>query len=139
MISEVRPYFRRIMKELGFEEWRRSLEPDNMPKTQIKNLFHMKTGSISGIKQNQRDVEVGVPITVTFATKAIADEAAAYEKAEETIERIVIEALDPVTRGLSPLITRIAFNSAEPEALATSNDNVLLSRVNFTAYGSLEV
>ncbi len=132
MITSVRPYFKSIMKDLGFDEWRKSLEADNFPKALLKSVYHLKTGSISGGKQNQRDIEVSVPITVTFAKKGGRDEVSAYELAEQTIQDIVKEVLAPANKASATGVVSIAFVSADPEAISASNDNVLLSRVNFS-------
>jgi hypothetical protein len=140
LITSVRPYFKRILKDLGFVEWRKSLEPDNFPKSLLEDIYHLRTETISGVKQNQRDVEVQVPVTITFAKKSKRDEIANFEVAEETIQDIIGEVLSPQNKEkYADGIVRISFNQAIPEALSVSNDNILLSRVQFTAFVSLDV
>jgi len=139
MITSVRPYFKSIMKSLGFEEYRKSLEPDNVPKSLAKSIFHIKTDTISGVKQNQRDVETEVQVTVSFIEKGGRDEVSAYEAAEGVVQDIVRAALSPTTKAASPAVKRVSFNSATPEAWGVRNDNLLLCRVQFTALVILDV
>jgi hypothetical protein len=139
MITSVRPYFKSVMVNLGFKEWRRALEPSQIPKTLLADIFHIKTDNISGVKQNQRVVDTTVAVQISFATKAGSDEVSGYERAESTIQEIIQGVLDPAIKNDAPGILNITFNSATPEALAPTNDNVLLSRVNFTCAVALDV
>lgn len=131
-IVAVRPMFRSIMKELGFKEWRSSLEPDNIPKTLTENVYHLRTDSVAGVKQNQNDLEMDVACTLTFAKKGMKEEVQALESGEITLQELIQETLKPANRLNTVGIKNIIFNQATPEPLATSNDNITLFRVGFT-------
>jgi hypothetical protein len=139
MITSVRPYFKKIMKDLGLKEWRRSLEPDNIPKTLLDQVFHIKTTSISGVKQNQRAIDAVVKVDLSFATKGLEDEVSAYEKAEATIQSILTSVLGPVNKSQASGVLNIVFDAADPAAIGPLNDNILISRISFTCSVVLDV
>lgn len=128
----VRPMFRSIMKDLGFKEWRNSLDADNIPKTLTENVYHLRSDNFSGIKQNQNDLEMNCAYTLTFAKKGMREEIAAQESGEETLQSLIQETLKPANRLNTVGVKNIVFNQANPEPLATSNDNITLFRVSFT-------
>lgn len=131
-IKAPREVFKSIMSSLGYREWRKSFDPDNLPKTLADKSFHLQVDGPSGVKQNQNDLEVNIPVTVTIAQKGYADEAKASEALETALERILLEALKPSRRIGSDGIKNIIFNDARPEPIAPSNDNVILYKVSFT-------
>lgn len=139
MITTVRDYFKVIMKEVGLQEWRKSLEPDNIPKTLVNDVYHLRTDAINGVSQNQRAIETDYQVTVSFLKKGLRDEASGYELGDSLLQQILRLAMSPQKRATFPLILRVRFNSATPEAIGQSNDNVVLYRVQFTCGVILEV
>jgi hypothetical protein len=138
-ITSVRPMFKSIMNSLGFKEWRSSFEPDNLPKTLIDSSYHLKTDEISGVKQNQNDVELNIPVTITFARKGMRDEISAVESGEEAVQKIVKETLNAPRRLNTQGIVNIVFNRAVPRPIAIGNDNITLFEVQFTCFVILGV
>ncbi len=139
MISSVRDYFKVIMKELGLEEWRKSLEADNIPKTLVKEVYHLRTDAINGVKQNQRAIEADYQVTVSFLKKGLRDEASGYEQGELLLQSLLRLAMSPAKRNANPLIQRVRFDQALPQAIGQSNDNLILYRVQFTVSVILDV
>lgn len=133
-LSAVRPLFQNVMKGLGFTEWRKSFEPENIPKTLTNSTFHIQTRPISGLRNNQNDQEINFPITLTFARNGFRDEVSAVEKCEELFETIIHEVLKPANRLKTAGIKNIVFNSATCEPIAVSNDNIILGRMEFTCF-----
>src|SRR5690606_18072426 len=98
-----------------------------------------QTGNITGVRQNQSDIEVRVPVQLTIAIKGKSDEVSGFERAEEMIQKIVMEALKPFNRLNANGVINVSFDNATPEAMGPSNDNVIFTRMNFTCFVILGV
>ena len=132
-MTGVRPYFQSIMKDLGFDEWRKSLEPDNIPKSLIKKVYHLQIGSIQGLSQNQQALDMSVSVTVSFLVSGGRDEMSGIEDAERVALGIIREAVSVSKKILAEGIVNVEFQSQTNEAISGRNDNLVLSRLTFSA------
>lgn len=134
MISEVRDYARVVLKSLGYQEWKDAFNVDNIPSTLLDKVFHVEHGIASQRQNNQQNLELIAPFSVTMFRKGFRDPNAALDDAAVLTDTIIKEFLAPENRLTQQgTIKNIAFESAEMTPISASNDNAVLVKVAFSA------
>jgi hypothetical protein len=118
------------MTELGFLEWTDGFNWQNIPSTVVDGTYHLELLDANGIKQNQNDIEIEVPIVIRLFVKGFRDPAAGIDDAVLKCQSIITKALKPSTR-LTGDLKNVTFSSAVPEPFGESNDNLIMMRIEF--------
>lgn len=134
----VKPYFTARCKAVGLKEHTDAFNDENIASTLIGDAFHIELGTFTGRKLNQNDQEVLCPVTIKFWRKGYKTPGDAVDKAVLKADELIKECLKNSNR-LGTLIKNVSFDSMVPEALATSNDNVVKVTLNFNALVIMEI
>lgn len=134
-MTTVRPYFRARAKELGLTEWTDGFAFDNIPSNIINKAFHMEMGAFQGSQRNQLDQQIYFPITFRFFLKGFRDPASAIDSAILLSENLIKNCCKPensLTQGTG--LTNVIFDSGRQLPVGPSNDNLVMSELNFRAF-----
>ena len=83
-LTAVRTYFRARMNERSYAEHVDGFNIDNIPSTLLHKSYHLLSGPVRPIKQNQEVIELTSEITIRFFLKG-------YRKPSEAIDLAIAE------------------------------------------------
>lgn len=130
--SLTRSYFRTRANAIGMKEWKDGFNFDNIPSTILDKSYHIETGSIVGLKLNQNDQETNAQVNVRILQKGFRDPASAIDSVMELSETFIKECLVPKNRlTQSSGIKNVVFENMSIEQIAASNDNAVISNIQF--------
>lgn len=131
-LASVRPFFRTRLEGLGYTEHDQPFEPDEVGANIVDDAFHLETGSIAGAAANQMVHGFLYPITVRIYKVGYQNLNDAYDESMEIADTILADILQPSVR-LSTVIKNITPESIQPLPLSSTNDNVIVLTLAFTA------
>ena len=90
-LTTVRPYFKARMESLGYREWKDNFNFENIPSSQLEKVYHLATENGSGIRDNQADQEIEMPIEIRFFKKGYRYVSEAYDSSIESAQGAIKE------------------------------------------------
>lgn len=129
--SQIRPYFRSKLKELGFREWVEAFNYENIPSTILDRGFHIDTptgGRRGPYDQNSQEIEHDCIVRVFF--KGHRNPSAAVDVAMASYGDILRSCLSSDRLGLG--VKNIYLADVNLRPYAPSNDNLVLLEITFT-------
>ncbi|MCA9313680.1 hypothetical protein KDA08_05220 [Candidatus Saccharibacteria bacterium] len=130
-LANIYPYFRARLKSLGYTEWQDAFNRDNIPASIINKSFHILTPSILGSSINQNHQNTSTTVSIQFVIKGYRYPSEAKEKAMLETERIIKDVCKIVNR--TSVLLNVIFEGSTMDALNTSDDNIVLVDMEFTA------
>lgn len=133
--TAVRPYFRARAKELELKEWTDGFAHDNIPSNIINKSFHMEMGVLQGVQRNQLDQQFYFPVIVRIFLKGYRDPASAIDSSILLSENFIKNCCKPEnsnTQGTG--LINVIFDSGRQLPVGPSNDNLVMSELNFRAF-----
>jgi hypothetical protein len=131
-ITGARSYLRSRAKAIGLKEWTDGFNFQNIPSNIINGMFHITTGSGSGVKLNQNDQEIVFNQTVRIFVKGFRDPASAIDSAIKMTEDLIKESVSPKNRlTQSDGIKNIVLDGFSFEQMDQSNDNLVVASITF--------
>jgi len=128
-------YFRSRCSAIGLKEWKDGFNVSNIPANILDKSFQITYGTMIGLKQNQHDQEINLPVTVNVFTKGYRESALGIDSAIQLTENLIVECLKPTNRlTQSNGIKNIVFENANYEQIDGSNDNAVIATINFRAF-----
>lgn len=131
-LTSVRPFFRKILEEMEFNEHMDAFNVENIASSNIDRGFHLMSGPVTPTKQSQYLVEMQAETTIRLFFKGYTDPAATLDDALAAEEALIKKALDVKCNAIDDikLTTLITSNR---EQLADSNDNIIVSVLTFNS------
>ena len=106
--------------------------------TNISKAYHLQLGSSTQSRLNQSALEISFPITVRLFFQGYRYPADGVDSAITESETLIKSALKASNR-LTGTIKNVRFDSMEVGPFDETNDNTLISTLNFTASIMLDV
>jgi hypothetical protein len=138
MISDVKAYARARFATGGALAGNRRREHadgfnwKNIAKTLLDTSYVLELGQVVGVRNNQADLEMSVPLTVRLFMSPSRDPKTLIDEAILEGEQTVVAFVNTPTRLNAAGIKNVLFNNLAIEALDGSNDNGLIIRIDFT-------
>lgn len=130
-LTAVRSYFRTRMNGLGFSEWKDGFNFSNIPSNILDKTYHIASGTVTGRKHNQIDIEAEQTVTIRLFRKGFRDPAGGIDISISDGETIIKDCTKASNR-LTGLLKNVVFDSMDVEAIDDSNDNKIVLTLNFT-------
>jgi hypothetical protein len=137
-LSAIKTYFRSRCDALGRTEHK---DPFNVPgigSTNIAKAYHLQLGSSTQTALNQSVLEISFPITVRLFFQGFRYPADGVDSAITESETLIKSSLKASNR-LTGTIKNVRFDSMEVGPFDETNDNTLISTLNFTASVMIDV
>lgn len=131
-LSDVKPYARSVLKLLGYSEHSDPFNQNNIPQNLLDKRFFITQGAAQGVKNNQDNLEMRVPIVIAVHKKAFRNVNAKFDEAMVDAEKIRGAMLAPQTRLTQPNIKNVEFTSVEVLPLSASNEHAMVLNFGFT-------
>lgn len=138
-LANVRPYFKARALEQGWKEWKDAFNIGNIPATLIDGSFHVEMGDLSQLKFNQYDLETEFPVTVRYFKKGFKDPQGALDLSIASTENYIRASLKATNRLTGVGIKNVRLVTARWVRYDTSNDNLIMAEMQFTALVILAV
>lgn len=138
-LSSVRTYYKARALELGWKEWTDAFNVNNIPSSIFDGAFHTELGRVAGIQQNQYDLVTEVPITVRYFRKGYRDPQAVLDLSVAAAESYIRKALLATNRLVGEGIKNVRLTAVEWVKQADSNDNLIMTQMDFTTLVILAV
>lgn len=134
-LSEVRPYFKaRCLALSGFKEHKDAFNWENIGSTAFNRAFHIMLGDAAPLRTSQPNaLEISQPVTVRLFFNGYRDPHGAVDTVVETSETLIKDCLKLTNRLGGVGLKNITFGSMAIEPFHASNDNAIISTLNFTA------
>lgn len=132
-LTAVRSYFRTRLDALSFKEWKDGFNYENIPSNILDKSYHIMSGSVSGLSNNQTAQEVEQSVTIRVFFKGYRDPATGIDNAVTDAETIIKSCVKASNR-LTGLLKNVKFNSMGISEIAISNDNAIMIEIEFTAF-----
>lgn len=133
----VRKYFVDRCKALSLTEHKEPFTDDNIPMTLTSKAFQVTLGEFVGVKPiNNRDQEMTCPVTVNIYVKGFSNPTDGVDLAIANAEKLMKECLSAKNR-LGTCVKNVILNSVLPEALSSTNDNVIRVKLGFSVFTSI--
>lgn len=126
----IRPYFKARCEAVGLSEHDDSFNIDNIPDTIIDDSFHISFDSFNGIKSNQNDQEISVPVSVVFYKKGFRYPSEGIDNALIKAEALIKEA-QSTTNRLGTVIKNVTTSDGVVEPITLANDNIVRVKIVF--------
>lgn len=126
----VRPYFKTRCENVGLVEHDDAFNLDNIPDSILDDSFHVAFNSFLGVKSNQNDQEVSVPVTVVFYKKGFRYPNEGVDSALIKAEALIKEVQSPTNR-LGTTIKNVTTVDGNIEPISLANDNIIRVRIVF--------
>lgn len=126
----VRPYFKARCEAVNLVEHDDAFNVDNIPDTIIDDSFHVSFDTFNGIKSNQNDQEIAVPVSVVFFKKGFRYPSEGIDNALIKAEALIKEVQLPANR-LGTVIKNISTLDGQIEPITLANDNIIRARISF--------
>lgn len=133
-LSTVRGYFRTKMDALVYQEWTDGFNFDNIPSTLLNKAYHIQSGTITGLRNNQNDQETSQIVTIRSFYKGFRDPASAIDTAVSETELIIKAMCAPTSRLATTGLTNVIFQDATLEPNSLSNDNIVKATLQFSVF-----
>lgn len=130
-ITSVIPFYRNRMEMLGFKEWEDAFNTEDIPSTILDKSFHIEVNPTTAGVTNQLVLNVSMPVTIKVFRKGFRDTAIGRDTALLDVQNIICDILLPSVR-LGSEIKNVIFDGFSVNALADSNDNVVMTELNFS-------
>jgi hypothetical protein len=138
-LSSVRSYMKTRCNALGFVEHKDAFNFENIARVQFNRAFHLQLGQVSGVKQNQTVQEVNAEVTVRLFFNGFRTPSDGVDLAIVESEKLIASCLKTENRLGGEYLKNLRFNSMSVEPFDSTNDNALVSIINFTADVLLDV
>lgn len=138
-LTHVRPYFRERALSLGWAEWKEPFNVNNIPATIIDNAFNVEMGRLSGLKQNQEDIETELPVIVRYFRKGYRDPQGALDLSIAAVDSYIREALRHNLRLVGVGLKNVRLVGTNWVRFNESNDNLIMAEMEFTTLVILAV
>ena len=132
-LAAIRPFFRERLEALGYEEHDQPFEPNEIGANIVDGSFHLEVGVVSSFAANQRDHEFSFPITIRVYRTEYSCLNEGYDAIFGEADTVLDGLLVPSVRLNSGLLRDIVPNSVQVRALDSTNDNVIVLELAFTA------
>jgi hypothetical protein len=136
--DSVRLYFKARCEAVGLVEHDDAFNADNIPDTVIDGSYHVSFNSFNGIKSNQNDQELSVPVTVEFYVKGFRYPNEGVDSALILAEALIKEVQKPVNR-LGQVLKNISTSDGVIEPITLANDNIIRVRIIFNVVMVLDL
>lgn len=131
-LANIYPYFRERLDGLGFSEWEDGFGRENIPSSILDKSYHILVESLAGGSINQTHQNVTASLSVQIIYKGYARPVEAIEQALADTELLVKDICKVSNRTRDML--NIVYDGSALEPLSVDNDNVVISRLDFTAF-----
>lgn len=139
-MTAARSYFRSRATSLNLKEWKDPFEEENIPANIIDRIYMIESGLQQGMGLNQQDQMIAFPVTIKIFLKAYRDVSAGIDSITALTENYISECLDPTVRLTQTTgIKNIVYEGSTQRAFGPSNDNLIVSEINFRALIALKV
>ena len=128
----VREFFLKMARDLKYRG-HAGFVWDNIPSTVLDKSVHVSAFQFGAGSQNQMDVPFQIPVTVRLFFKGYADEDKTISTATAAGEAYIEKVLASENRLGQPKIRNVVLDTMVVEPYATSNDNSVICRIEFTA------
>ena len=137
-LDVIKPYFRLRCNSIGLVEHEDAFNIENIPDTLADGSYHISFLSFSGIKSNQNDQELLIPIEVVFFKKGYRYPSEGIDNALTLVESLIKEVQRPQYR-LGTVIKNITTGNCDIEQQSLSNDNIVMVRIVFNLIMTLDL
>lgn len=137
--SEVKPFYRTILKARGLTEHTDAFNIDNIPETIFNKSFHILFGPFLGTKLNMHIQETSVNVQIRFFLKGFRDPASGVDSAILLGENIIRDCLAPAKRIGTNSIKNVTFIRMSVDPYADSNDNLVSTLLEFETLIMLDI
>jgi len=132
-ITNVKGYFRTHCKALGYKEHDDAFNWENIGEAGANKVFHLEFGDTRGEKmQMPGALESGTQLTVRLFFKPGRNVTSGVDSAILESESLIKRCLKAANR-LGTTLKNVTFDSMTIGRLDPSNDNQIISTINFTA------
>jgi hypothetical protein len=132
-INLCKSYFRNIGLQRGLQEHRNPFSWADIPSTNFDRAFHIEAVSFPGVKQNQIDLEMEIPVTVRLFIRGFSYVYENEERIKSECEAFFTLALKASNRIVQTGgIKNVRLISIFVEPFAESNDNWIVGRMEFS-------
>lgn len=131
-VYDVKPYARTVLTGLGYKEHRDPFNKANIPANLIEKAFHLDQEAAQGVKNNQDNLEMNVPLRINLHKKGFRRVNDKFQEALADAETVRDAMLAPQTRLTQPYIKNVKLQSMEVTPLSESNDHAMLISFVFT-------
>jgi len=139
-LTNARAYMRARAEAIGLKEWKDGFDFDNIPANIVDKSFHIQSGQVVGIKNNQSDQEMNFSQTVRIFVKGFRDPASGIDSAIKVAEDYIKQCVNVANRVAQPNgIKNVVFENADFGALSPSNNNGVIASLTFRVYVILAV
>lgn len=139
-LTNARAYMRARAEAIGLKEWKDGFDFDNIPANIVDKYFHIQSGRVVGIKNNQSDQEMNFSQTVRIFVKGFRDPASGIDSAIKVAEDYIKQCVNVANRVAQPNgIKNVVFENADFGALSPSNNNGVIASLTFRVYVILAV
>lgn len=128
-----RKYFTDRAKDLKYKKHYDGFATDNIPSTKFDKAFHVEAFTFNTGTRDQYQIEFLVPVTVRLFFKGYRDVDETIEVATIAGENYIAAALASENRLAQQVLKNVLFDSMVVEPYASSNDNSVVCRMEFTA------
>lgn len=137
--SEVKPFYRTVLKARGLKEHTDAFNIENIPETIFDKSFHILFGPFLGTKLNMHVQEASVNVQVRVFLKGFRDPANAVDQATLLGENIIRDFLAPAKRIATAPIKNVTFIRMSIDPYADSNDNLVTILLEFETLIMLDI
>ena len=137
-LEAVRPYFRARCEAVGMSEHENSFDIDNVPDTIIDDTFFIQFNSFNGIKANQNDQEISIPVGIIFFKTGYRYSSDGIDNALLKVEALIKEVQKPTNR-LGTVIKNVTTGSCLIEPISQSNDSTIRVNLVFNLIMTLQL
>ena len=132
-MSNVLGYARTRMKSLKFIEHDDANNDENIGRTALNDTFHLELNTFAGDGQNQDNLHILAPFTVTVYRNIRRDTNESRDEGIVIIDTIIDAFVKASNRLNISGIQTITFDSGKIERASESNDNAFTITLEFTA------
>lgn len=138
ILKEVRTTIRDRIIGLGFVEWDKSFDDQDIPETLLENSFHVAVTGGSGNGINQAVLDIENDVVLTLWKKGFRNPVEAMDAGLETLQGVLCDLLGPVIRTL-PAFRKINMSSYQLEPISSDNESVCKIIINLSVVVAVEV
>jgi hypothetical protein len=133
-LSQLKSYFRTRVESIGtYKEHKDAFNWQNISEMGLNKAYHIQLQEASRASLSHPTlVEVNAPVTVRLFFKGYRDPAAGVDTAVVEADKL-IKAACKASNRLGTTLKNVTFNSMSIEPLDETNDNSILTTLNFTA------
>lgn len=134
-LSSARSYLRSRAETVGLKEWKDGFNFSNIPANIYDKAFHIESGQMVGVKNNQSDQEINFSQTVRIFVKGFRDPATGIDRAINLTEDYIKQCVAVSNRVTQQNgIKNVVFENASFDADSASNDNLVVASLTFRVF-----